>query len=421
MTAAPTITTASPRLSSDFYRLWGATTVSQLGSALGAGALPLIAITTVHASTWQVTALAAVSGIAAAAIVVPLGPFVEFRRKRPVMIGTNLLSFAALASIPTAAWLGVLTYTQLCLVATISTIGTIVFNAANSAYVKSIVPEPVRVRANSRLETVFWTASTIGTPIGGALVSIFGATTTILLDAISYLGSTLGLRGITTVEPLPEHPRHHQRRLHEIGSGWTHILAHPVLRLLFFNGMVFGGAVMTTGPLLALLMLRELHFPPWQYGLALGLPTLGGLLGSLCAPRLVARFGVHAVLLGSGTLRTCWLAPILVAHPGTAGLIIIIVAESLLLFCAGIFNPVFTTYRMNATTDDHMARVGTAWSISAKTVQPAFIAAGGLLAAATGIRLAIAAAAVILLASSLLLPWKRAERDTFVANAIRGH
>lgn len=98
-------------------------------------------------------------------------------------------------------------------------------------------------------------------------------------------------------------------------------------------------------------------------------------------------------------------------------MIVIIVADSLLLFCAGVFNPVFTTYRMNATTDDHMARVGTAWSISAKTFQPAFIAAGGLLAAATSIRLAIAAAAITLLASSLLLPWRQTVRGTPTTDA----
>ncbi|WP_454198633.1 hypothetical protein [Nocardia sp. Marseille-Q1738] len=88
---------------------------------------------------------------------------------------------------------------------------------------------------------------------------------------------------------------------------------------------------------MALLMLRELGFTPWQCGLALGLPTLGGLLGSLWAPKLVTRFGGRAVLLG---------------------------------------------------------------------FQPAFIAVGRLLAAATSTRVAIACAAVTLLASSLLLPWR---------------
>ncbi|WP_454198634.1 hypothetical protein [Nocardia sp. Marseille-Q1738] len=50
----------------DFYRLWASAAVSQLGTAIGTGALPLIAILVVHASDLQVSLMAALSGIAAA-------------------------------------------------------------------------------------------------------------------------------------------------------------------------------------------------------------------------------------------------------------------------------------------------------------------------------------------------------------------
>ena len=83
------------------------------------------------------------------------------------------------------------------------------------------------------------------------------------------------------------------------------------------------------------------------------------------------------MLLGFGAGRTLWLGLIPLAPHGTGGLVLIIVSETLLLFCAGAFNPTFTTYRMNATGDDHMARVNAAWSISSKSAQPAFITAGG--------------------------------------------
>ena len=94
------------------------------------------------------------------------------------------------------------------------------------------------------------------------------------------------------------------------------------------------------------------------------------------------------------------------APHGTGGLFVIILSDSLLLLCAGAFNPTFATYRMNATSDDHMARVNAAWSISSKAIQPVFIAAAGLLAAATSPRTAIAVAASVLLASVILLPWR---------------
>ena len=82
------------------------------------------------------------------------------------------------------------------------------------------------------------------------------------------------------------------------------------------------------------------------------------------------------------------------------------VADFLLLFSAGVFNPTFVTYRMRATADTHMSRVVTAWSISSKSFQPLFIIAGGLVAAATNVRFALVIAAGVLLTSAMFLPWK---------------
>lgn len=62
-----------------------------MGSAVGAGALPLVAVLVLNATTLQVTLLAALSGIASAAIALPLGSLVEFLAKRPTMIAADLL------------------------------------------------------------------------------------------------------------------------------------------------------------------------------------------------------------------------------------------------------------------------------------------------------------------------------------------
>jgi signal recognition particle GTPase len=84
--------------------------VSSLGSGLGAGALPIVAVLALHATAFQVSLLAGLSGLTAAAIMLPLGARIEHRRKRPVMIGADLARFAALASVPAAAAVHLLTY-----------------------------------------------------------------------------------------------------------------------------------------------------------------------------------------------------------------------------------------------------------------------------------------------------------------------
>jgi hypothetical protein len=143
--------------------------------------------------------------------------------------------------------------------------------------------------------------------------------------------------------------------------------------------------------------------------LALGLPSLAGVAGSMIVKPLTRRLGGRAVLLSFGVARNLWLWLIPLAAPSTAGLVLIIAADSLLLLCAGVFNPTFATYRMNATDDRVLSRVVLAWSISTKGVQPLFIAAAGVLAAFTSARTAVAVLAVLLAGSAALLPWRTSE------------
>ena len=163
---------------------------------------------------------------------------------------------------------------------------------------------------------------------------------------------------------------------------------------------------MLISPLLAVLVLRDLGLAPWQYGLLLGVSGLGGLVGATLAPRAVRWWGERAVLLGAGTLRAVWMPLLVVAPPGTAGFVLVTAAETLLLFFAGLFNPTFASYRMTVTPDELMSRVGMSWSVATRTVQPLFIARGGLVTALAGLRAGIAVGAGVLLVTGALLPWR---------------
>src|SRR3954471_12589173 len=93
-------------LGRQFGWLWAAYAVSTFGTWLAFDALPLIAILVLHAGPTRVSILAAAGLAVGAALAVPLGPWIEFRRKRPVMVAMDLIRFAALASVPAAFALG---------------------------------------------------------------------------------------------------------------------------------------------------------------------------------------------------------------------------------------------------------------------------------------------------------------------------
>jgi MFS family permease len=391
-------------LGRQFEWLWAAYAVSTLGTGLAFGAFPLIAILVLHTGPAGVSALAAAGLAAGAAAALPLGPWVEFRRKRPVMVATDLTRFAALVSIPAAFALGWLSLAQLLVVSVVTGAADITFRSASGACLKALVRPADLLTANGRFESTAWTAMALGPPLGGAAIGLFGPVTTVLADAVSYLLSAAGIGAIGGREPRPARTGAPRLRARDLLDGWRYILGHPVLRPLFFNAMAVNGLIMVTEPLLAVLMLGRLGFAPWQYGLAFAAPCVGGLIGSRLARRIVARFGQHRVMLTAGALRACWLPGLAFIRPGPAGLVLVMVVELGMIICCSVFNPVLATYRLEQTAPDRVTRTLTAWSVSTKASIAALTALWGLLASLTSPRAAIALAGLLILATPLLLP-----------------
>ncbi|WP_415840332.1 MFS transporter [Nocardiopsis gilva] len=390
-----------------FGWLWAAYAVSTFGTWLAFDAFAMIAILVLHAGSAEVSLLAAVGLAVGAAVAVPLGPWVEFCRKRPVMIAMDLARFAAVMSIPAAFALGWLTFAQLLVVSVIVAAADIAFRAASGAYLKALVrPEDLLV-ANGRFESTTWTATALGPPLGGAAIGMFGPVATVAADAVSYLLSAVGIRAIGGREPRPPRTDAPRLRAGDLLDGWRYILTHPTLRPLFLNTILVNGLIMATSPLLAVLMLGHLGFAPWQYGLAFAVPCVGGLIGSRMAPRLVARFGQRQVMLTAGALRACWLLGLVFVRPGAAGLMLVMAVELGLITCMGVFNPVFATYRLDQTGTDRVARTLSAWSVTSKATTATLTGLWGLLAGITSPRIAIAVAGLLILTTPLLLPRHR--------------
>ena len=391
-------------LGRQFGWLWAAYAVSAYGSGIGLGAFPLIAIRVLHSGTAEVSAISAAGLAAGAVLAVPLGPWVEFRRKRPVMVAMDFTRFAALMTIPAAYALGWLSFAQLLIVSIVVAAAKIAFNAASGANLKALVkPEDLLV-ANSRFESTTWAALVAGPPLGGAAVGILGPVTTVLADAVSYLLSACGVAAIGGHEPRPSRALTAGSSASDLLDGWRHILTSPALRPVFFNSVLTGGLILATEPPLAIMMLTQLGFAPWQYSLAFGLPCVGGLIGSRLARGLVARFGRHRIMLAFGVLRACWPVGLAFTGHGPGGVVLVIGVQFGLIVCMGVYNPVYATYRLEHTDKHLVARVLAAWSVSSSLTIAALTAGWGVLASLTSPRVAIAVAGILLLATPLLLP-----------------
>jgi MFS family permease len=385
----------------DFGRLWAAYAASTVGTWFAFDAFPLVAILVLHSSPAEVSLLAAAGLVVGALLAVPLGPWIEFRRKRPVMIAMDLLRFGALLTLPLAYALGGLAFWQLVVVSMVVAAADIVFTAAGGAFLKSLVAGPDLLTANSRFETTTWAATAVGPPLGGVAIAALGPLTTVVANAVSFLLSALGIRSIRHGEPAPG--RAPRLTPGEVFDGWRRILRHPVLRPLFLNTALFNGLLMATAPLLSVLMLGDLGFAPWQYGLAFGVPCLGGLVGSRLARPLVGRFGSRRVLLATGVLRVIPVPFLTLVTPGLPGLLLVIGLEFGIITCCSVYAPVSATARLEHSTPDTVARVLSAWSVTTKVSIAATTAGWGVLASLLGPRAAIAAAGGLILLTPLAM------------------
>ncbi|MEV6945683.1 MFS transporter [Streptomyces sp. NPDC051172] len=391
-------------LGRQFGWLWGAYAVSAVGTWLAFDSFSLIAVIVLHAGATEVAVLSAAGLAVGAAVATPLGPWMEFRRKRPVMMSMDLVRCGVLLTVPVAFALGALTFVQLLVVSIVVGAADISFTAASGAFVKSLLPPEDLLAANARFEATQWTATILGPPLGGAAMGLFGPVMTVVANAVSFLLSAVGIRAIGGTETHPVRPERGRAPAGSLLEGWRYILGHPTLRPMFFNTVLYNALIMVSLPLLAVLMVGDLGFAAWQYGLAFSVPSVGGLIGSRLARRLVPRFGERRVLLVSGTLRACWPIGLAFVGPGTAGLVLVMVVELGVIVSCAVFNPVYSTIRLRQTDTGRVARTLSAWSVTTKATTAAMTALWGLLAGLTGPRAAIAAAGVLALATPLLLP-----------------
>jgi predicted MFS family arabinose efflux permease len=386
----------------DFGRLWTARAVSDLGSAVTMIALPLVAVVTLDASASQVAMVAAVASLAGALGALPLGTRAEYRLKRPAMVTADLLRAAGLASVPIAAAAGILTMAQIGAVALLTACASIVFNAASQSHLKSLVGHDQLPLATGRLESTLWFANLAGPPLGGAIAGMIGATTTLLVDAASFIASAIFIRRIRTPEPVPPARAATPRR--DLATGWRFLAGDRILRRCLASYTIFSGTIMLMSPLETVFMIRDLHAQPWQYGLTLGLPCAAGLAGARLAPRLLARSSPLRVASVAAALRAPWMLVFPFATPGTGGLILVGVMTAGLLGFSAIHNTALTTYRLQTTPDHLQTRAATAWSVTVRSTQPLFIAAGAVLAATVGVRGGLWIAATVMALSAFLLP-----------------
>ena len=214
----------------DFLNLWGAETVSQIGSQITGLALPLVAILVLDASAFQVALLGVIEFAPFILISLPAGVWVDRLRRKPILVTADLGRALLLGSIPVAHWLGLLTIWQLYVVGFVVGVLTVFFDVAYQSYLPSLVSRDQIIDGNSKLEISRSGAQLAGPGLAGGLVQALTAPIAVLVDAISFLASGLFLFGIKQEERAPTRAERQAGPGHEgRGAGRPALRARPPL------------------------------------------------------------------------------------------------------------------------------------------------------------------------------------------------
>jgi predicted MFS family arabinose efflux permease len=341
----------------DFAHLWAAQTVSQIGTQFSVVVLPLLAAVTLSASPLALGLLSAAAGLPHLLFGLLAGAWVDRLPRRPLMIAADLGRFALMATIPIAAWRGILTVELLIAIAFFVEALTVFFDIAYLAYLPSLVAGDQLVEANSRLEASASASQVIGPAFGGTLVRLLGAPNAMLIDAVSYLASAFMLARIKVQEVIAREETDNGI-LRQIAEGLVRLWRDPLLRpLALASGAVnFGGWVFLS--IYVLYLTRTLGIDAGVVGLVFAMGGVGALAGSMLATPARRRWGTGPVLLGSMLLFGLFglTVPLAVAFPRYA-LPLIVAAELLQWLALTIYNINAVSLRQEVTPQALLGRI----------------------------------------------------------------
>ena len=272
----------------EFRKLWIGQLVSASGSAVTTVALPLVAVVSLQASAMQMGALSALTIAPHLVFGLLAGVWVDKWSLRRVLIWTDVGRLFLLGSVPAAAALGWLRIEQLYAVAALTGVLTLLSDTASQTMIPWLVPRAELMQANSAALLNLNLASTLGPSAAGFLVQLLTAPFAIVVDAASYVVSTVAAYLIRE----PARGAVPERSQVRLSAGLRVLFGDRMLRPLVVSAAVAAMAGSMQGPLVVLFLIRELHKSPAFVGLSLTAFGAAAVAGTFVAPGWCRRVGI---------------------------------------------------------------------------------------------------------------------------------
>lgn len=358
MPRRPSVPSPSVFATRGFKPLWAGQALSQVGFQFSGLAMPVVAVLLLHASEAELGYLNAANTAAFLLVGLLAGGWVDRWRKRRVMLIADVLRAAVSLLIPLAFFVGRLEMWQLYVVAGVLGIATVFFDVAYQSYIPILVDDEHVADANGVLEATSQVARLAGPGGAGLLLRVVAAPVLILVDALSFVASAISLALIRDAER-PK-PREERRPLHlEIAEGLRFVGAHPFLRSIAATTALSNVSSTILFTLEPLLVLRLLGVPPEGLGLAMSIGAVGGLIGSVVAPRVGRALGEGPALrwMIFGSLIVSAIMPLTPLLPRELALPAVCLYTASFSFLVVIYNVIQVTARQRLCPRELLGRM----------------------------------------------------------------
>lgn len=280
----------------DFMRLWGAQSISIFGTHITIIALPLLAVTTLDASPFQMGVLTAAASLPYLLMGLVVGVWVDQLRKRPLLIAADIGRAICLLSIPFAALIDQLSIPLLVVAAFVHGTLAMLFDVADTTYLPSLVRRDQLVEANGRLEFSTSFAQITGPALAGGLVALLTAPFALLIDSASYLGSALMLKRIKHEEEKPPSRAHESMKV-QISDGIRTILESTILRAIVATTTIASFAGEAFMAVYVFFLAEDLGLGAGRIGFIFAMGGVGALLGAWTSGPMSRRVGAGNTMI----------------------------------------------------------------------------------------------------------------------------
>ncbi len=380
----------------NFRLFWTGESLSEVGNSVAVFAVPLVAVDTLHASTFIVTLLTAMAWLPWVIMGVPAGAWVDRLPLRRVMLASDAVAVVVYASVPVAAWCGVLTVGQLIAVVVIAGAASVFFNSAYQVLLPGVVDEADLTEANAKLLGSREVAQIGGPSLGGLLAQAGGPVTGLLADAVSFGASFCCLTAMQS----PRDRRSDDPSAGGMLDGLRFAWREPYVRAMTAFSSIGNLALTGVEALLVVFLVRTIGLSSAAAGLVMASLGVGGVLGALAARPLGRRFGTARTLIFAVPGGLCFALLLPLADKGVQ-----LAFACVALVCVGSVvvsgNVIVDSFMQAYVSPDIFGRVISAtWAVGF-AMMPVGALLAGVLATVLGVRGALWILTALIAASGL--------------------